>query len=444
MERKYSELFNITPPGSDDAFTRKVLQKANNRTAFKPIYMLTAAIAIIVVATISTAVAFGGRNTVAELPEAVESTAEADENNGEVFVFPEVSIDGVSFESYDSPFHPEFLMIIAQLTNYHDSQLIIAENIFTLTKQSGDTWRIIPFVKEHEFTEYRQSLKNFQSSLFALTPDMLYFPLSNGNYRIVTEITSSGEKHTVWADFIIDSDADKQEVFYIPDEWYGNFDGMEMTLDDVRSLAAKGDELLLSDLLVFKYLNLSSDTNYYHNWFFIDDDYSLVVHAAVGAEYPSSVILRRIPVDINAATIDIRHDDVDMFIQNKPEPVYIFPVDMDVAYINEDGGYLDETRLDFTAPRGAEIYAVADGVVVFADWKTGGYGFTVKIVHDTGLITLYAHCSELSVSDGDTVTQGQVIALVGDSGMTTHTRLHFELLSANNNALNPQTIFNLT
>ncbi len=82
--------------------------------------------------------------------------------------------------------------------------------------------------------------------------------------------------------------------------------------------------------------------------------------------------------------------------------------------------------IDISAPSGTPIHAAADGVVVFAGWRRA-YGNTVIVDHGNGLATLYAHCSRVLVSEGEVVKQGQVIALVGSTGLSTGPHLHFEI-----------------
>lgn len=90
--------------------------------------------------------------------------------------------------------------------------------------------------------------------------------------------------------------------------------------------------------------------------------------------------------------------------------------------------YTNVTSSDLsTAPQGTPILAAADGTVVAATWHNG-YGYYVKIKHNNTYSTLYGHCSELRVSAGQKVKQGQLIAKVGSTGYSTGPHLHYEVI----------------
>lgn len=78
---------------------------------------------------------------------------------------------------------------------------------------------------------------------------------------------------------------------------------------------------------------------------------------------------------------------------------------------------------DFTSP----LYASYDGVVEKAGWNSGGYGLQVLIKHPNGMVTRYAHASKLFVKVGDVVKRGEVIAMMGSTGRSTGSHLHFEV-----------------
>ncbi len=84
------------------------------------------------------------------------------------------------------------------------------------------------------------------------------------------------------------------------------------------------------------------------------------------------------------------------------------------------------TGIDIAAGSGTNILAANGGTVMSACYNSG-YGYMIMIDHGGGIVTLYAHCSKLLVSKGAKVKRGQVIALVGSTGMSTGPHLHFEV-----------------
>lgn len=82
---------------------------------------------------------------------------------------------------------------------------------------------------------------------------------------------------------------------------------------------------------------------------------------------------------------------------------------------------------DIAAPGGTPILAAHSGTVVLAGWQNSVYGYAVLIDHGNGWQTHYAHCSKVLVAAGNTVRQGQKIALVGSTGNSTGPHLHLEL-----------------
>ena len=99
------------------------------------------------------------------------------------------------------------------------------------------------------------------------------------------------------------------------------------------------------------------------------------------------------------------------------------------------GGRRMHKGVDFAAGSGTPLYATADGVVTHSGWSSG-YGRLVKIQHDFGVETRYAHMSKLRVKVGQRVSRGQLIGDMGASGRVTGVHLHYEV-RVGGKAVNP-------
>ncbi len=93
---------------------------------------------------------------------------------------------------------------------------------------------------------------------------------------------------------------------------------------------------------------------------------------------------------------------------------------------------IEQTRLhggiDLRASIGTEVTATADGVVEYAGNNAGsGMGKMIKVVHNYGFATIYAHLSEIEVEVGDYVAQGQPIGRSGNTGLSAAPHLHYEV-----------------
>ena len=96
--------------------------------------------------------------------------------------------------------------------------------------------------------------------------------------------------------------------------------------------------------------------------------------------------------------------------------------------------------IDIAANTGTKIVASIDGTVVYSG-ELGGYGNCIEIQKDD-ILTIYGHCSELYVGEGETIEQGQKIAAVGETGNATGPHLHFEIRK-DGRYVNPELIFKL-
>jgi murein DD-endopeptidase MepM/ murein hydrolase activator NlpD len=147
---------------------------------------------------------------------------------------------------------------------------------------------------------------------------------------------------------------------------------------------------------------------------------------AVGGEF--------IPADrLSISYVDYMQKDIDdLFDTMKNLPVGS-PLD---GRINSGFGYRKDpfrssigfhSGVDIDAKFGDPVVATADGVVKKTGWQ-GSYGKTVVLQHEEGFETIYGHLSKISVEEGQKVKVGEVIGKAGNTGRSTGTHLHYEVV----------------
>lgn len=99
------------------------------------------------------------------------------------------------------------------------------------------------------------------------------------------------------------------------------------------------------------------------------------------------------------------------------------------------GGRAMHEGIDIPGPLGSPVRAAEAGTIRFAG-TAGGYGNMVEIAHPDGLATRYGHLSRMLVRPGEQVAQGEVIALMGSTGRSTGSHLHYEV-RVDGRAVNP-------
>jgi len=135
---------------------------------------------------------------------------------------------------------------------------------------------------------------------------------------------------------------------------------------------------------------------------------------------------------VNVQALTDLAEDVEAYFKARPSgwPVASQNVGSEFGYrVNAFSGVGLERHegIDISAPVGTEVYATAYGVVSFAGWNTGGFGYVVVIQHDFDYSTYYAHNSEVLVSEGEEIARGQLIALSGNTGRSTSPHCHYEV-----------------
>ena len=152
----------------------------------------------------------------------------------------------------------------------------------------------------------------------------------------------------------------------------------------------------------------------------------------------------RIYADFDEVSVEI--ENLDYFVYEGEEPHvtteshihsdYNPETEIDFVWPTEGGyvasqlwSYKGHTGIDIAGENGnkSEIFAAADGTVVKVKWGKTGYGYYMIIDHGNGVQTLYAHCSDMYVKQGQEVKAGEPIGKIGSTGNSTGTHLHFEI-----------------
>jgi murein DD-endopeptidase MepM/ murein hydrolase activator NlpD len=112
----------------------------------------------------------------------------------------------------------------------------------------------------------------------------------------------------------------------------------------------------------------------------------------------------------------------------------------DVHSLSGNGYGPGHLGIDITAPEGSNVYAAGSGVVTMAQGGYNyGYGNVVQIDHGNGYVTVYAHLSQINVSQCQSVGQGTLIGYSGNTGNSFGAHLHFEIRVGGKN-INPYDI----
>lgn len=168
---------------------------------------------------------------------------------------------------------------------------------------------------------------------------------------------------------------------------------------------------------------------------------------------------QRLQISINKynSEMDAIEDEIDNFLQQQQGGSsssstvspggWMWPVPYSNSYISSPFGYRTDpisgaykfhAGIDITmaGAMGKNIIAVKSGTVIRTVYSNTGYGNYVMIDHGGGYVSLYAHCKSLNVSNGQHVSQGQVIAYIGSTGYSTGAHVHFEIRK-NGEKVNP-------
>jgi len=98
---------------------------------------------------------------------------------------------------------------------------------------------------------------------------------------------------------------------------------------------------------------------------------------------------------------------------------------------------LKHNGIDIYAPKSSQIYSTMDGIVTEASYLKNGYGNCVIIENSFGIKTMYAHLNKITIKRGQNVKRGDIVGIIGNTGLTTGIHLHYEVIIYNINK-NPE------
>lgn len=236
---------------------------------------------------------------------------------------------------------------------------------------------------------------------------------------------------------------------------------MNETLEDENSMIRVGDELVITvpepELTVKRQEEMYYEEDYEEDIIYIDNDdwytteRKTLQEPSAGHRKVVAIVSFENDKQVAKEIIkeEITYQAVPKIVERgtKIPPTYIKPISggrLSSSFgrrsAPKKGASTYHKGVDWATPTGTAVVASSGGTVAKAGWGSG-YGYVVYINHPDGRQTRYGHLSKVLVSAGQTVSQGQKIALSGNTGVSTGPHLHFEIL-VNGTQVNPLTYLN--
>lgn len=309
--------------------------------------------------------------------------------------------------------------------------------------------------EEKDLSEYNLGIirMNFGDTVEVVESYMPESRLS-GLAEAVEEVTKDQETNKIYEVVLGDTLSEIAEAHNMSIDDLVAMNGM---LESANSMIREGDELIISvpepELSVERQEELYYEEDYDADIVYIDND-DWYTTERVTRQQPSAGHRRVVALisyrNDSVMNTEILKEDVQMeavakIVERgtKIPPTYIRPVSGGRISSNfggrkapKKGASTNHKGVDIALPTGSAVMASCGGVITRAGWA-GGYGYLVVIKHPDGRETRYGHLSKVLVSTGQSVSQGQKIALSGNTGNSTGPHLHFELL-INGVAVNPR------
>lgn len=269
----------------------------------------------------------------------------------------------------------------------------------------------------------------------------------------IDEVTKEQEKEQIYEVVAGDTLSQIAEKNEIP---LADLIAMNETLSDENSLIRVGDELIVTvpepELSVERMEQQYYEEDYEADVIYIDNDdwYTTETKTLQEPSAGHRIVVADVSyrngeeTDRTILKEEVTYEAVPKIVERgtKIPPTYIKPISGG-RLSSGFGGRKSPTKgassyhkgIDWATPTGTAVMASSAGTVVRAGWGSG-YGYVVYINHADGRQTRYGHLSKVLVSVGQTVSQGQKIALSGNTGVSTGPHIHFEIL-INGSQVNP-------
>lgn len=337
-----------------------------------------------------------------------------------------------------------------------DASSLLSSGIFAVFQNAVEAVQI---EEEKDLSEYNRGLihMNFGDTIEIVESYMPQSHLS-GLAAAIEEVTKDQETNKIYEVVAGDTLGEIAEEHNMSIE---DVVAMNGTLENENSVIRVGDELIISvpepELSVERQEELYYEEDYDSDIIYVDND-DWYTTEQVTRQQPSAGHRRVVAIvsyrNNTVTNTEIIKEDVDMeavpkIVERgtKIPPTYIKPISggrMSSGFggrkAPKKGASTNHKGIDWATPTGTAVMASCGGVVTKAGWGSG-YGYVVYIQHPDGKETRYGHLSKVLVSSGQKVSQGQKIALSGNTGVSTGPHVHFEI-RIGGSAVNPLNYLN--
>ena len=356
----------------------------------------------------------------------------------------------------------ELNVLTTQIYSTKEQQEEAAEEVMTnvgINAVLDEVFADVEPAVEKDFSDYELGLRalDFGDTVEVVESYLQDYEITSLE-KAIEEVTKEQEKEQIYEVVSGDTLSQIAEKNEIP---LADLIAMNETIDNENSMIRVGDELIVTvpepELSVERTEEVYYEEDYEADIIYIDNDNWYTTQTKTLQE--PSAGHRRVVANISYRNNEemvrdilkeeITYEAVPKIVERgtKIPPTYIKPISggrqssgFGRRKAPTRGASTYHKGIDWATPVGTAVMASSAGTVAKAGWGSG-YGYVVYINHADGRQTRYGHLSKVLVSPGQTVSQGQKIALSGNTGVSTGPHIHFEIL-INGSQVNPLNYLN--